>query len=149
LVSVETYQPAVTRSCFDAGAKILNLTSAENNEEFFHIAAAHDGAVIICYVQGRNVREVVDLDFSADPIGMMHDYFARQIEIAVRCGVEKLFLDPGLGFELGEQLPLGYGRGSFRDARWLRVGARLAVAARREPQPGKKNDRPSPNDLAS
>jgi len=98
LVSVETYQPAVTRSCFDAGAKILNLTSAENTEEFFHIAAAHDGAVIICYVQGRNVREVSDFDFSADPIGMMHDYFARQIDAAARAGVEKLFLDPGLGF---------------------------------------------------
>jgi dihydropteroate synthase len=98
LVSVETYQLAVTRACFDAGARILNLTSAENNEEFFHIAAAHDGAVIICYVQGKNVREVVDFDFSADPIGLMHDYFARQIDAASRAGVEKIFLDPGLGF---------------------------------------------------
>src|SRR5437899_9812761 len=40
LISVETYQLAVTRACFDAGARILNLTSATNNEEFFHIAAA-------------------------------------------------------------------------------------------------------------
>jgi dihydropteroate synthase len=98
LVSVETYQPAVTRACFDAGAKILNLTSAENNEEFFQIAAAHDGAVIICYVQGKNVREVADFDLATDPIGMMHDYFARQIESATRAGVQKIFLDPGLGF---------------------------------------------------
>jgi dihydropteroate synthase len=98
LVSVETYQTAVTRACFDAGAKILNLTSAENNEEFFQIVAAHDGALIICYVQGKNVREVADFDFSADPIAMMHDYFARQIESATRAGVQKIFLDPGLGF---------------------------------------------------
>jgi dihydropteroate synthase len=98
LVSVETYQPAVTLACFEAGAKILNLTSAENNSEFFRMAAAHDAAVIICYVQGKNVREVGDFNFSADPIAAMHDYFARQIEIANRAGVEKLFLDPGLGF---------------------------------------------------
>jgi dihydropteroate synthase len=98
LVSVETYQLAVTRACFDAGAKILNLTSAENNEEFFHIAAAHDGTVILCYVQGKNVREVADFDFTANPIGLMHDYFARQIELAARAGVQKIFLDPGLGF---------------------------------------------------
>jgi dihydropteroate synthase len=29
---------------------------------------------------------------------MMKDYFSRQIEIAQRSGVEKIFLDPGLGF---------------------------------------------------
>jgi dihydropteroate synthase len=98
LVSVETYQPAVARACFEAGAKILNLTSTENNDEFFRVAAAHDAVVIICYVQGKNVRQVGDFDFSADPIAMMSDYFARQIETATRAGLEKIFLDPGLGF---------------------------------------------------
>jgi dihydropteroate synthase len=98
LVSVETYQPAVIRACFEAGAKILNLTSAEKNEESFRVAADHDAAVIICYVQGRNAREVGDFNFSDDPISMMHDFFARQIETATRNGVEKIFLDPGLGF---------------------------------------------------
>ena len=98
LVSVETYLPAVTRACFDAGANVLNLTGAEQTEELFRMVAAHDAAVIICYVQGKNVREVGDFDFGADPIGMMHDYFSRQIEMAQRNGVEKIFLDPGLGF---------------------------------------------------
>jgi dihydropteroate synthase len=98
LVSVETYQPAVTRACFDAGANVLNLTGTEQTDELFRMVAAHDAAVIICYVQGKNVREVGDFDFNADPVGMMHDYFARQIEIAQRNGVEKIILDPGLGF---------------------------------------------------
>ena len=98
LVSVETYQPAVTRACLEAGANILNLTAAEGANEFFLMVAEHEAAVIICYVQGSNVREVGDFDFSADPIVLMHDYFARQIEMATRNGVEKIFLDPGLGF---------------------------------------------------
>jgi dihydropteroate synthase len=98
LVALETYQPAVTRACFDAGANVLNLTGAEQTDELFRMVAAHDAAVIICYVQGKNVREVGDFDFSADPIGMMRDYFSRQIEIAQRNGVEKILLDPGLGF---------------------------------------------------
>lgn len=98
LVSVETYQLEVTRACFDAGANVLNLTGAEHTDELFRMAAAHDAAVIICYMQGKNVREVGDFDFSADPIGMMHDYFARQIEIARGNGVQKIILDPGLGF---------------------------------------------------
>jgi dihydropteroate synthase len=98
LVSVESYQPAVTRACLEAGANILNLTGAEHTDELFRMVAAHDAAVIICYVQGRNVREVGDFDFSADPISLMRDYFARQIEIAARNGIERIFLDPGLGF---------------------------------------------------
>jgi dihydropteroate synthase len=98
LVSVETYAPAVTRACLEAGANILNLTGTDASAELFRMVADHDAAVIICHVQGRNVREVGDFDFTADPAAMMHDYFARQIEIAQRNGVEKILIDPGLGF---------------------------------------------------
>ena len=98
LVSVETYQPAVTRACLEAGASILNLTGTDRSDELFRMVADHDAAVIICYMQGKNVREVADFDFSADPTAMMHDYFARQIEIATRNGVGRIFIDPGLGF---------------------------------------------------
>ena len=98
LVSVETYQPAVTRACLEAGANVLNLTGTDRSEELFRLVAAHDAAVVICYVPGKNVREVGDFDLTADPIEMMREYFSRQVEIAQRCGVEKIFLDPGLGF---------------------------------------------------
>jgi dihydropteroate synthase len=98
LVSVETYSPKIARAALEAGANILNLTGTADSKEIFKMAAAHDAAVIICFVQGRNVREVGDFDLSADPIPMMKDYFSRQIEIAQRSGVEKIFLDPGLGF---------------------------------------------------
>jgi dihydropteroate synthase len=98
LISVETYQPAVTRACLEAGANILNLTGTERTDEVFRMVAAHDAAVIICYVQGPNVREVGDFNFNADPVALMQDYFARQVEIAVRNGVERILIDPGLGF---------------------------------------------------
>jgi len=97
-VSVETYSPAITRACLEAGANVLNLTGTAGSKEMFKMAAAHEAAVIICFVQGRNVREVGDFDLSADPIPMTRDYFSRQVEIARRSGVEKIILDPGLGF---------------------------------------------------
>ena len=98
LVSVETYSPAVTRASLEAGASILNLTGTAASREIFRMVAAHDAAVIICYVAGKNVREVGDFDLSADPVPMLREFFARQIELANKCGVEKIFLDPGLGF---------------------------------------------------
>lgn len=98
LVSVETYQPEVARACLEAGANVLNLTGTGQGEEFFRVVAAHGAAVILCYVQGANVREVGDFSFGTDIVGLMRDQFARQIESATRCGVERIFLDPGLGF---------------------------------------------------
>ena len=98
LVSAETYQPAVARACLEAGANVLNLTGTDDSDELFQMVAAHDAAVILCYVQGKNVREVGDFDLSADPIEPMREFFSRQIEIARQNGVEKILLDPGLGF---------------------------------------------------
>lgn len=98
LVSVETYQPGVTRACLEAGANVLNLTGTDHSDEMFRLVAAHDAAVIICHVQGRNVREVGDFDLRADPIPAMLELFSRQLELAQRHGVERIILDPGLGF---------------------------------------------------
>jgi dihydropteroate synthase len=98
LVSVETYDLAVTRACLEAGANVLNLTGNSASEEMFRLCAAHDAAVIICYVQGENVRAVGDFDFSADSTAMMREYFARQIDLATKAGVNRIFIDPGLGF---------------------------------------------------
>jgi len=97
-VSVETYSPKITRAALEAGAGILNLTGTASSREIFKMVAANDAAVIICFVQGKNVREAGDFDLSADPVSMMKDYFSRQIEVARRNGVEKILLDPGLGF---------------------------------------------------
>src|SRR5208282_6319219 len=62
LVSVETYSPKVTRAVLEAGANILNLTGMAASKDIFRMVADHDAAVIICFVQGKNVREVGDYD---------------------------------------------------------------------------------------
>jgi dihydropteroate synthase len=98
LVSVETYNTAVARACLESGASVLNLTGTDAAEEMFRMVAAHGATVILCYVHGRNVREVENFDLEADPIASMKDYFARYIDQATQCGVERLFIDPGVGF---------------------------------------------------
>jgi dihydropteroate synthase len=98
LVSVETYQPAVTRACLEAGANVLNLTGTERTDEIFRMVAASDAAVIICFVQGENVRKVGDLDLNGDTGAILYEYFSRQIDAATKNGVKKIFIDPGLGF---------------------------------------------------
>ena len=98
LVSVETYHGTVARACLEAGVNILNLTGTIGNESLYRTVADHAASVIICYVQGANVREVGEFDFGADPIALMEEYFGRQIELALSCGVERILIDPGMGF---------------------------------------------------
>lgn len=98
LVSVETYHPSVTTACLKAGAKVLNLTGTVNTGELFREVADHDAGVILCFVQGNNVRDVTDLYLGNDPIEALYSYFALMIDEATRCGVKKIWIDPGLGF---------------------------------------------------
>jgi dihydropteroate synthase len=97
-ISVETYHLAVARRCLEAGASIINLTGTENTVDFYNLAREFDAAVILCFVQGKNVRDVAELDLRDDPIPALYEYFARKLEKASRAGLEKVFIDPGLGF---------------------------------------------------
>lgn len=98
LTSVETYDFKVARTSLEAGARIINLTGSQGSAEIFRLAADHAAAVIICYVQGANVRQVDTFDLSRDPVELMYDYFAKQINLATKSGLDKVFIDPGLGF---------------------------------------------------
>jgi dihydropteroate synthase len=99
-VSVETYQPEVARAGLEAGAKVLNLTGAQFQDECFDVAAQHQATVVLCYVAGDNVREITDVDLD-DPFPILLDHFGARIERARSHGVERLILDPGLGFFYG------------------------------------------------
>jgi dihydropteroate synthase len=81
----------------EAGAKVINLTGREDSAEIFAMAAEHSAGVIICYVQGRNVREAGDFDLE-EVIPAMEDFFLRQTDVAAKEGLKKILIDPGLGF---------------------------------------------------
>ena len=98
LVSAETYKSSVARACLESGAAVINLTGTGESEEIYRLAAAHDAAVIICFVQGDNVRAVDDRELAKDPIPILTNYFEREIQQATDVGLMKILIDPGLGF---------------------------------------------------
>lgn len=100
-VSVETYEPQVARAGLKAGAQVLNMTGAQHQEEMFDIAAEFDATVILCYVGGSNVRDVTDVRLDADPIPGLIDHFGERVDVARKHGVERIVIDPGMGFFYG------------------------------------------------
>ncbi|MEM9925020.1 MAG: dihydropteroate synthase [Cyanobacteria bacterium P01_D01_bin.50] len=99
LTSIETYYPEVARVCLKGGANVINYTGIESSEEMYRVVADFDAAIIICYIQGTHAREVGEFDFESakDPIDLVYDYFAKEIEKATKLGVKKIFIDPAVG----------------------------------------------------
>ncbi|MEO0452588.1 MAG: dihydropteroate synthase [Verrucomicrobiota bacterium] len=97
-LSIETYLAEVAEQCLTQGAAIINMTGNQDAESIYHSVAKAKAGVIICYVQAANVREASVIDLSEDPIGAQEAYFATEIEKARSKGVEKIWIDPGLGF---------------------------------------------------
>ena len=98
VVSGETYEPSVVEACLKSGARVLNMTGREHEEEMLSLAAEYDAAVVMCFCELANVREVARLDLDADPIPALVDHFGERLEQARRLGVEDVIIDPGMGF---------------------------------------------------
>ncbi|MFF3988482.1 dihydropteroate synthase [Streptomyces sp. NPDC001797] len=98
-VSVETYEPAVARSCLDAGALLVNYSGGlASDGEMFPVLADHGAAVVLCHVEGRNSRDVRAKGIDQDPVPRMLEYFERRVDHARSAGVERIVIDPGIGF---------------------------------------------------
>ena len=98
VVSVETYEPVVVRAGLAAGARILNMTGREHEDEMFALAAEYDAAVVLCFVELGNVRDVGSVPVDADPLPHLVDHFGARLERARALGAERVVIDPGMGF---------------------------------------------------
>lgn len=122
-VSVETYEPSVAASALAAGAAVLNLTGTQHQEEMLDLVAEHQATVILCYGGGANVREITDVRLDGDPVPELLDHFAARLDDARARGVERVIIDPGMGFYYGNLTdPMTRAR---HQARVLLTGYRL------------------------
>jgi len=101
VVSVETYHPTVVEACLKAGARVLNMTGREHEDAMLTLAADHDAAVVLCFSDGADVRQVADLPLDGDPVPHLLDHFGPRLERARELGVERVVIDPGMGFYYG------------------------------------------------
>ncbi len=99
VISLETYRAPVAKAGGNAGANVINLTGYQDQEEIFEYAASNDLTLILCFVDGSNVREVDQIRLNLrDPVSGLKMFFENKIDLALKYGARKLALDPGLGF---------------------------------------------------
>lgn len=101
VVSVETYRPEVVDACLAAGARVLNLTGREGEDEMLARAASYGAAVILCFCEPGDVRAPANAPIRTDALSYLLDHFGPRVEHARSLGVEQVLIDPGLGFYYG------------------------------------------------
>lgn len=98
VVSVETYRPEVVKGVLEAGARMINLTGREREDEMLSLVAGHDASVLMCFGLGANVRDNQELPDERDLLPFLTDHFSERLEHARSLGVDKVVIDPGMGF---------------------------------------------------
>ena len=133
LLSVDTTKAAVARAAFDAGADIVNDTSAFRFDPAMPGEVARSGAgVILMHMQGTPLTMQKSPHYD-DLLGEIGAFLAERVRVAEAAGIprERIIVDPGIGFgksfednlellrrqevfrELGRPLLLGFSRKAF------------------------------------
>ena len=129
-LSVDTSKPEVAQKCLEAGAAMINDVTGLQNQAMVDVVAKAQCPVVIMHMQG-SPRTMQDNPHYDDVVSDIKKFFETQIATAEAAGVEKIILDPGIGFgknlehnltlvknleafsDLGYPLLLGASRKSF------------------------------------
>ncbi|MDA0690609.1 MAG: dihydropteroate synthase [Nitrospinae bacterium] len=130
-VSVDTYKPRVIDAVLSEGASIINdITGLQGDERAAGIIARHRAGVILMHMRGTPLT-MQDQPQYSDLIEDVRSYLKKSIELAESAGIDKIVIDPGIGFgktrshnlelirrleefkELGKPILLGVSRKSF------------------------------------
>ena len=92
-VSIDTVKPAVAVAAVRAGARIVNDVSAELAE----VAADHGVGWVAMHRQGDAATMQDDPHYD-DVVAEVREHLVGRAERAVAAGVERVWIDPGIGF---------------------------------------------------
>ena len=98
VVSVETYRPEVAEAVLGAGARMINLTGSEHEDEILSLVARAEASLVMCFSPSGNVRESSELPDDDRMLPALIDHFEPRLERARMLGVGKVVVDPGSGF---------------------------------------------------
>lgn len=96
-ISIDTYKPQVAYEALQHGATIMNDITGLTNPEMLVVAAKFKQPVIIMHMQGRP-KTMQKNPFYQDVIEDIKNFFQERINAAHTYGIEKIILDPGIGF---------------------------------------------------
>ena len=97
-ISIDTYKSEVARRALEAGATIVNDISALTmDEQMPEVVAQHKATVILMHMKGTPKTMQIDPSYT-DVVNEVKEYLADRIKLARSFGIERIIVDPGIGF---------------------------------------------------
>lgn len=98
IISIDTTKSRVAKESLRAGASIVNDISGGTFEpEIFKAVSENNAAMVIMHTKGRP-KTMQDEAIYSEVISEVYDHLTHQTKIAKKFGIEKIIVDPGIGF---------------------------------------------------
>lgn len=97
-ISVDTTRAVVAAEAIAVGATWVNDVSGGTDDPELLPVVARSGATVVLMHRRGNPQTMQSLTDYGDLIGEIHEFLAEQRDKAQQLGIEKIILDPGIGF---------------------------------------------------
>lgn len=98
IISIDTTKPEVASEALNNGATIVNdISGGTFSPEIFDIVKKNDATIVIMHMKGKP-KTMQENPMYEDVVAEVYDYLSEQTEIAAKKGINKIFIDPGIGF---------------------------------------------------
>jgi dihydropteroate synthase len=97
-ISIDTYRAQVAKEALDAGASIVNdISGLRFDAEMPAVVSKYNVPVIIMHIKGTPRDMQINPTYEA-LIPEIMDYLREGIRLAEDAGIDKIIIDPGIGF---------------------------------------------------
>ena len=98
ILSIDTTRANVAKEALKNGALIVNDISGGTFEpDIFNVVSEFNAAMILMHIKGKP-KTMQASPIYTDVVSEVYDYLAVQSGIAYKHGIEKIIIDPGIGF---------------------------------------------------
>ena len=98
IISIDTTKAKVAEEALKSGALIVNdISGGTFDPDIFNVAKEFNAAIILMHIKGKP-KTMQSSPVYTDVVSEVYDYLANQSEIASNKGIDKIIVDPGIGF---------------------------------------------------
>lgn len=98
ILSIDTTKSIVARKALESGAQIVNdISGFTFDSEMIAIVKDFDAALVIMHIKGKPKDMQVDPSYE-NIIKEIYEFLYTQTNFAVKAGIKKIIIDPGIGF---------------------------------------------------
>ncbi len=97
-ISIDTYKASVAEAALEAGATMVNDISALRFDSRMVKVVARAGVPVVLMHMRGEPRTMQQNPVYADVVREIKEFFAERIAFARAHGIEKILIDPGIGF---------------------------------------------------